>query len=89
MLLTRYASVAILQLQAAVPLVASPVFGLTYKATIDTFPGAFLILVAALSLLCSLLLFIVTWGLGKSDSLKRNDEQQKKVKEKLLVEGVD
>ena len=68
---------------------ASPVFGLTYKATIDTFPGAFLILVAALSLLCSMLLFIVTWGLGKSDSLSRKDERHV-AKEKFLVEeGVD
>ena len=72
------------------PLVASPVFGLTYKATIDTFPGAFLILVAALSLLCSMLLFIVTWGLGKSDSLKWKDERQNRAKEKLLMkEEVD
>ena len=68
------------------PLVASPVFGLTYKATIDTFPGAFLILVAALSLLCSMLLFIVTWGLGKSDSRSRKDERHL-AKEKFLVEG--
>ena len=65
---------------------ASPVFGLTYKATIDTFPGAFLILVAALSLLCSMLLFIVTWGLGKSDFLSRKDERHE-AKEKFLVEG--
>ena len=71
------------------PLVASPVFGLTYKATIDTFPGAFLIIVAALSLLCSLLLFLVTWGLGKSDSLKWKDEQQRAKEKFLMEEGVD
>ena len=97
--------------QAAVPLVASPVFGLTYKvaqyfslrvanlykicstspsysgvcqATIDTFPGAFLLLVAGLSLLCSVLLFTVTWGLGMADSLRRIEERRS-AKEKLLV----
>ena len=53
------------------------------QATIDTFPGAFLLLVAGLSLLCSMLLFIVTWGLGRADSLRRVEERRI-AKEKLL-----
>ena len=58
------------------PFVADPVFSLTYRATMDTFPGTFLIIVAALCLLGSTLLFVVTWGLGKADKLRLANEKK-------------
>ena len=58
------------------PFVADPVFSLTYRATMDTFPGTFLIIVAALCLLGSALLFVVTWGLGKADKLRLANEKK-------------
>ena len=58
------------------PFVADPVFSLTYRATMDTFPGTFLIIVAALCVLGSALLFVVTWGLGKADKLRLANEKK-------------
>ena len=63
---------------------ADPVFSLTYRATMDTFPGTFLIIVAALCLLGSGLLFLVTWGLGKADKLRLANE--KKSEEEMAIE---
>ena len=40
-------------------------FFLFFKATVETFPGAYLIIVASLALLNSALLFTVRWGLTK------------------------
>ena len=68
---------------------AGPAFGLTYKATIDTFPGTFLILVAVLSLLGSMLLFLVTWGLGRADRLRHADEHGRAEEKGLEEEGFD
>ena len=59
------------------PFVADPVFSLTYRATIDTFPGTFLIIVAVLCLLGSVLLYVVTWGLSKADQLRLANENSK------------
>ena len=64
------------------PFVADPVFSMTYRATMDTFPGTFLIIVAALCLLGSGLLFLVTWGLGKADKLRLANENEKSQEEK-------
>ena len=50
-------------LQAAAPLVAKPLIGFTYRATVATFPGAFLLLVSSVALPCACALFAVTWGL--------------------------
>ena len=50
-------------LQAAAPLVAKPLIGFTYRATVATFPGAFLLMVSAVALPCACALFAVTWGL--------------------------
>ena len=50
-------------LQAAAPLVSKPLIGFTYRATVATFPGAFLLLVSAVALPCSCALLAVTWGL--------------------------
>ena len=66
------------------PFLAVPVFSLTYRATIDTFPGTFLIIVAVMCLLGTVLLFVVTWGLGKSDKLRLANENEKSEGEKAL-----
>ena len=66
------------------PFLAVPVFSLTYRATIDTFPGTFLIIVAFLCLLGSVLLFVVTWGLRKADKLRLANENDKSEGEKAL-----
>ena len=66
------------------PFVADPVFSMTYRATMDTFPGTFLIIVAAICLLGSALLFVVTWGLGKADKLRLANENEKSEEEKAL-----
>ena len=52
----------------------------------DTFPGAYLTIVAALALLNSALLFTVRWGLTRSDAARERDDEAdgKKVKEDLL-----
>ena len=51
----------------------------------DTFPGAYLTIVAALALLNSALLFAVRWGLTRSDAARERDEAAgKKLKEDLL-----
>ena len=50
----------------------------------DTFPGAYLTIVAALALLNSALLFTVRWGLTRSDAARERDEANKKLKEDLL-----
>ena len=51
----------------------------------DTFPGAYLTIVAALALLNSALLFTVRWGLTRSDAARERDEEAgKKLKEDLL-----
>ena len=71
------------------PFVASPVFSLTYKATIDFFPGTFIIIVAVLCLLGSVLLYLVTWGLGKADELKCANENGKTEEMALKKEGFD
>ena len=67
------------------PFVADPLFSLTYRATIDTFPGTFLIIVAFLCLIGSALLFVVTWGLGKADKLRLANEK-KKSEEEMAIE---
>ena len=54
-------------LQAAAPLAAKPLFGFTYRATVATFPGAFLLLVSSVALPCACALFAVTWGLKGRD----------------------
>ena len=69
------------------PFVAGPLFSLTYKATIDSFPGTFLIIVALLCLPGSVLLYLVTWGLGREGQLRRvneNGETEEKALEKKL-----
>ena len=69
------------------PFVAGPVFSQTYRATIDSFPGTFLIIVAVLCLLGSVLLYLVTWGLGKADRLRRVDESGKAEEKVQEAEG--
>ena len=54
-------------LQAAAPLVSKPLIGFTYRATVATFPGAFLLLVSSVALPCACALFAVTWGLKGRD----------------------
>ena len=66
------------------PFVTVPVFSLTYRATIDTFPGTFLFIVAVLCLLGSFLLFVVTWGLSKADKLRLANGNEKSEEEKAL-----
>ena len=58
-----------------------------FQVTVDTFPGAYLIIVASLALLNSALLFAVRWGLTKSDALREKDEANKKQNEDLLPKG--
>jgi hypothetical protein len=74
--------------QAAVPLVASPVFGFTYRVTLDTFPGAFLILTAVLSIICCFMMLYVTWGLKTADRMRKLDETKYK-KETLALVTLD
>ena len=58
-----------------------------FEATVDTFPGAYLLIVAALALLNSALLFSVRWGLSKSDALRELDEANQRLREDLLPKG--
>ena len=53
-----------------------------FKVTVDTFPGAYLIIVAALALLNSALLFTVRWGLTRSDAMRERDEESNNQKQK-------
>ena len=54
--------------QAIVPLISNPLFGLVYKATLDSFPGAYLLIVAGM------LIFV----LGSSTFMSYNQFLQKR-----------
>ena len=70
-------------LQSCVPLFGSPLYGVMYKSTIETFPGAFLIFTACAYLIVFTLLIVVNFGLRKVDGKRKKDEE--KVEEEKLV----
>jgi hypothetical protein len=74
--------------QAMVPLAASPIYGFMYKATIRTFPGAFLLFTAALYLVVGSLLLVANRGLANIDRLTRAEEEQETVNEMMLPKSL-
>lgn len=56
--------------QAMVPLVASPIYWLMYKSTIETFPGGFLLLTACLYGVVGVLLLVSNRGLNAIEDRK-------------------
>jgi hypothetical protein len=74
--------------QAAVPLVARPLFGFTYRSTIDTFPGAFLLVAAVIAAFCTITLFYVTWGLQRADR-RRKKAERATTKKALLLNTIE
>ena len=67
-----------------VPLAASPAYGIMYRTTIETFPGAFLIFTAGLYVLVAILLVIVTLGLRGVEKRKQKSSEDETKLEKLL-----
>lgn len=58
--------------QAMMPLISSPLYGFMYKATITTFPGAFLLFTAALYVVVAVLLIGVNIGMRKVEAKSQN-----------------
>lgn len=61
-----------------IPLVAAPVFGFLYRATVVSLPGAFLLLSAALYLVVGALLVVVNRGVRSVEGLKQAEEEADK-----------
>jgi len=68
--------------QAFLPFASSPLFGFLYRATVSTFPAAFLFLVAALKLVEGVVVFIVFITFKKDEKKFRQIAMDEKEQEK-------
>ena len=73
--------------QAMTSLIAGPIYGFTYKATIKTFPGAFLMFTAAIFALSGVLMIVVNLGLRRADRKKIAKEAKAAEENNSLVEA--
>ncbi|XP_059079164.1 lysosomal proton-coupled steroid conjugate and bile acid symporter SLC46A3-like [Tigriopus californicus] len=79
-------------IQAMVPLCAIPFFGFTYKATIEWFPGTFLLVSAVLYVIVAVLLIVANIGLRKVErtekkSLQRTQDEEDKCQRLMPLIG--
>ena len=71
-----------------VPLFASPVFGFLYRETIETFPGAFILLSASIYLLVAVLLLIVDFGMKRVAKRMKEGEAERALTEKMMPKAL-
>ena len=72
-------------MQACVPLFGSPIYGIMYKSTIETFPGTFLLFTAGAYLIVISLLIVVNLGLRKVEKRRKVAEEENLMKPKALL----
>lgn len=69
--------------QAAVPLAASPFYGFIYRATISTFPAAFLLVTAGLYIIVGIMFVVANKGLKKVQQNMLSAEKRVLIDEKI------
>lgn len=62
--------------QAFIPIVSSPMFGLIYRSTVENFPQAYIIVLAGLFALDWLILAFIDRGMRNVDKKKKRDMDQ-------------
>ncbi len=74
--------------QAAVPLISAPMYAATYKATIETFPGAFLMVAAGGAVLIAICFTATHFGMKKVErTLEKHKEEEEKAEKEKLTNG--
>jgi hypothetical protein len=70
--------------QAFIPIISSPIFGTIYRSTVESFPQAYLIVIAVCFAIDWGALFVIDWGIKKVDRRKAVEMVEIKEDEKVM-----